>query len=320
MIDHVAGPDPWRPAGGPTRSRASRFGYRLLLARIAHRIISAARSTLGFDGEALAIRNGIRWKLDLREVVELSIYLFGAFERNTVKAYRRIIRPGHVVLDVGANIGAHSLPMALCVGATGRVIAFEPTAYAFARLLENIRLNPDLAPRITALQAFVVDSPTRRPHRAVYASWPLYDEPGLDPVHGGKLHGLGGSFTITLDDFVRREGLGRVDLMKIDVDGHECMVLDGAQRTLRDLAPTLILEVAPYGHEEQGHVFEACFRRVFEAGYSLFDEATMSPLASSGEELSSVVPGDRSINVIGLPAGKARGLPPRRGRGTLRPE
>ena len=68
----------------------------------------------------------------------------GAFEKRTVAAYSRLVRPGMTVIDIGANIGAHTLPLAKLVGPTGRVIAVEPTIWAVERLRANLDLNPPL--------------------------------------------------------------------------------------------------------------------------------------------------------------------------------
>ena len=66
-----------------------------------------------------------------------------------MRAYERLVRPGHVVLDVGANMGAPALPLARLVGPTGRVICFEPTDFAFQKLVTNARSTPDLIARMT---------------------------------------------------------------------------------------------------------------------------------------------------------------------------
>ena len=92
------------------------------------------RRLVGGGPELVTSRQGLTWQLDLREGIDLSIYLLGRFEPSTVRCYTRLVNPGDVVLDVGANIGAHTLPLARLVGEAGRVIAFELTRYAFLKL------------------------------------------------------------------------------------------------------------------------------------------------------------------------------------------
>ena len=74
-----------------------------------------------------------------------------------MQTYQRIVRRGDIVLDIGANIGAHTLHLAQAVGAAGKVWAIEPTDYAMAKLKANIALNPGLAARIVCCQLMLVD-------------------------------------------------------------------------------------------------------------------------------------------------------------------
>ena len=117
---------------------------KIRIARVLSGGVIGLRRTLGLPSEVTTRRGGVRWRLDLTEGIDLSIYLLGAFEPATVKLYRRLVKPGDVVLDIGANIGAHVLPLAVLVGDAGRVIAFEPTRYACRKLQANLALNPRL--------------------------------------------------------------------------------------------------------------------------------------------------------------------------------
>src|SRR2546423_292610 len=84
--------------------------------------------------------DGITFDLDLSEVIDTSIYL-GRYEPDVTAAFERFCRPGDQVLDIGANVGAHTLRLAKLAGETGRVYAFEPMDYAYAKLIQNVALN-----------------------------------------------------------------------------------------------------------------------------------------------------------------------------------
>ena len=86
-------------------------------------------------------RGGLRWMLDLDEGIDFSIFLLGSFEPDAVRCFEKRIKPGDVVLDICANIGAHTLRLARLVGSSGRVLAFEPTIYAYAKLRSNLELK-----------------------------------------------------------------------------------------------------------------------------------------------------------------------------------
>jgi hypothetical protein len=114
---------------------------KLRIARTLYWTLTGFRRILGGTDSARVSRRGIHWQLELREGIDLAIYLFGYFEYETFRAYRRLLKPGDTVPDIGANIGAHTLHLARCVSPSGRVIAFEPTAYAYNKLRQNISLT-----------------------------------------------------------------------------------------------------------------------------------------------------------------------------------
>jgi len=123
---------------------------KILIARFLSFYICGAR-TIFRKGTCIRVsRRGIIWKLDLNEGIDLAIFLLGGFEIRTLQLYKKIITEGDVVLDVGANIGAHTLPFAELVGKSGYVFSFEPTAFAYNKQLNNISLNPLLEKRISA--------------------------------------------------------------------------------------------------------------------------------------------------------------------------
>ena len=117
---------------------------KILIARMLYFLLHALRRPFGFRDQVVARRRGVVWNLDLREGIDLTIYVRGAFERDTLRALESLVREGATVLDVGANVGAHTLHLARLVGATGRVVAFEPTDFAMAKLRANLEANPEL--------------------------------------------------------------------------------------------------------------------------------------------------------------------------------
>jgi FkbM family methyltransferase len=269
---------------------------------MASRVVLSCRKLLGRPAQAQFVRDGIRWQLDLREGIDFSIYLLGSFEPATVRAYRRIVKPGQTVLDIGANIGAHTLPLARLVGPGGRVIAFEPTAFAARKLAANVALNAHLAARISLHQVMLVARKTDSLPPAVYSSWPLFEAEALHAKHRGRLMDTAGARPATLDELVAEMRLSEVHFIKLDVDGHEVAVLQGAGESLSRFRPVIALELAPYLHAEHGHSFEALVLLLTGAGYRLHDIAGLEPLPSEPSELRRIVPDGRSINALAIPA------------------
>jgi FkbM family methyltransferase len=272
---------------------------KVTLAGLASRAVIAGRKLTGGTASARVRRQGIWWDLDLNEGIDFSIYLLGAFEKSTANTLRKLVHPGNVVLDVGANIGAHTLPMAQCVGTSGRVFAFEPTDFAFAKLLRNLAINPDLEARTRASQIFLSADTRARLPEAVYASWPLSSEKEVHPKHRGQLVTTINAGTQALDDYVQQHGLAQVDLMKMDVDGQELSVLRGALGTLHKFKPLLVMEISPYMHGEQNHSFAELLELLKDVGYAFIDVDTRQPIPLIASELVHMIPDGASINAIG---------------------
>ena len=274
---------------------------KVSVAGVLYRFASFARRLTGRSPDTVVCTRGtFVWDLNLRDGIQLSIYLFGAFERTTARALARLLPPAGVAVDVGANIGAHTLPMARRVGHSGRVIALEPTRWAVEGLRRNISLNPGLARVITVHSAALV-APGESVSDEYYSSWPVSSAERRHAVHRGVPHSAEGSIALTLDELVAREALTRLDVVKIDVDGRELRVLRGASTTLSALRPSVVLELAPYALEEHGDSLEDLVDVFNEARYRFVDERSFTPLPADANALARMIPDGGSINAVAIP-------------------
>jgi FkbM family methyltransferase len=271
---------------------------KIALARVAHRAISAGRSLCGRSDRTEVTRSGIRWSLDLNEGIDFSIYLLGAFERSTVNTLKRLVREGDTVLDIGANIGAHTLFLAQSVGQSGHVFAFEPSDYAFEKLKANLAVNPRLRGRVTADQIMLTAEMAQPIKDGVYASWPLQADGELHPKHLGRRVSTKNAAAETLESYFRRNDIRRVDVIKIDVDGNELPVLQGGLEMLARFQPKIVMEVSPYVHDEENNSFEALIGLLKDCKYSLLHARTLQPLPLDAAHLRELVPDGAGINVI----------------------
>ncbi|WP_051340675.1 FkbM family methyltransferase [Azospirillum halopraeferens] len=162
-----------------------------------------------------------------------SLELYGDYARLEYEVFRRIVRPGDTVVDAGANIGVHTVHFSALAGPGGHVLAFEPQRALFQILNANLMMN-----RCANVQPlpFCVGAED---------GWVDFPQVPLDtPVNFG---GIGRDTpaarrertqTRAIDGF----GLERCDFIKIDVEGAEASVIEGARRTISGLRPTLCVE------------------------------------------------------------------------------
>ena len=207
------------------------------------------------------------------------------------------------MLDIGANIGAYTLFMARAVGGAGRVYAFEPTGYAYEKLRRNLDRNPALRDRVEAEQLLLADFAAGSGITSVCSSWPL--EAGTDAhvSHGGVRMPVGQARTSTLDAFCAERSIGRLQVIKLDVDGNECAVLRGAREPIERHQPLIVLEVSPCVYADTSpDRFEDFVEILHSFGYRLLHESTFAPMPADARALSALVPAGGAVNAIAIPA------------------
>lgn len=276
---------------------------KVSLARWLSRLIVGLRYLSGRQAEVEVHRRGALWDLDLREGIDLAVYL-GVYEAWLPRIAKEYLHSGCIALDIGANIGVHTLMFAQLVGPEGQVLAFEPTQFAFRKLQANISLNPELADRITAHQVFLTDgTDTNIPH-SVYASWPVTQKSqDIHPVLMGKRMGTEGAEGVSLDEFLAsfRESFTRLDFIKLDVDGNELVVLEGAIETIQTFRPTLLIEFSPALQADSDSWGKHWAELTDRIGYELRNPRDGSKVEKEAEALTRIVPYGASIDLIAIP-------------------
>ena len=121
------------------------------------------------DKNRIINRNNINYNINLREGIDLSIFL-GIQNENSISNINKItnINDKKIIIDIGANIGSVSLPLAK-IFRNSRIISIEPTIYAFSRLRKNVSLNPNLKKRIKLLNICI--SNKKMEIKEVHSSW-----------------------------------------------------------------------------------------------------------------------------------------------------
>ncbi len=184
-----------------------------------------------------------RWKVRMffpaqRKGFGKFIYAFREYYEPELAYLEKVLSPGKVFIDVGANFGVYTLVASKLVGTSGRVIAFEPTAQSFAILRQNIALN-----HFANVRAFQFALAQRRGKAWLYHGWdPVGNSLGKDPLCGNEGEEVQ---TEALDKLLEEKGIDRVHAIKIDVEGAEELVLRGAIRCLTTNRPIVIFEFNP---------------------------------------------------------------------------
>jgi FkbM family methyltransferase len=196
----------------------------------------------------------------------------------------KLLRPGMVVMDVGANIGEITLTSARRVGNLGRVYAFEPMPTLNARLQEHVDSN-----HLTQVTALCLGVSDHRGRAQIYAaSGEFHDgtnHAGLGTLYASSVRGaaVGEIELQTLDQVVRERDIQRVDLIKIDIEGSELPALKGATETIDRFHPYFIIEIQNDTAEQAGYQARDILDLLSRHDYRFFTigrKAKLSPLTA----------------------------------------
>jgi len=222
------------------------------------------------------------WWLAWNDEIGDAIFLWG-YEEAEQRFVERFLKSGMTVLDIGAHQGFYTLLASQLVGPQGRVVAFEPSPRERRRLCWNLRMNRcrnvrieplALAAREGELRLFLVKG----------------RETGLNSLRPPKVSEPVEVIPVqatTLDAYLGRSGIEKVDFIKMDVEGAELEVLKGAERLLqRTPRPVWIIEVQDIRTEAFGYSAKDILEFLWGRGFHWFkitQEGRLLPLASPEE-------------------------------------
>jgi len=177
--------------------------------------------------------------LNPTEHIQQQLFWYGYYEKELGDLLNKIVKPGDVFLDLGANIGYFSLLVATNSPSV-KVISFEPVAGLFQNMNDNVCLNN--IKNISTINAAVGETSEEK---ELFISGP--DNLGMSSFHhpenySGRKERVK---VVALDDWFKTCGLSKIDIIKLDIEGSELAALKGMKQLLEKQKPVLIVEMNP---------------------------------------------------------------------------
>mgnify|MGYP000259317266 CR=1 FL=1 len=241
----------------------------LHLQRIAYAIFGIYAS---FFSHQVVVRDGIKYALDLRESVDRGIFLLG-WEPLTIKWLHDNLQSGDTIIEVGANVGAHSLIMSSIIGSDGALHCFEPTDFAFKKLTTNFSLNPSLPSNSTLYQNYVSNTENIKSDHKIRSSWIVNKSDEISDQMDESFDGEIIALDVLFDD------LNKLDFIKIDVDGFDFKVLQGAKNIIAKYMPIVFIELGEKDLNKNGDSVKDIIK--------FFDDLNYSGVLESGQAIST---------------------------------
>ncbi len=203
---------------------------------------------------------------NLSDHVQSRIYFFGAYEPIEAFLFTSLIKPDSHIVDAGANIGFYSLVSESFLGQQGMIYAFEPVPHNYNQLLKNIELSQS-----SNIKVF---------KKGLWNKTEVL-EFSLD----AEMENNAGSFTLgnvqnarekvkcevtTLDSLVQEKQISKVDLIKMDIEGAELMAIEGAQQTIDQFRPSVLMEINQGACQRMNYSSSKIDKIFLQKGYKIF--------------------------------------------------
>jgi FkbM family methyltransferase len=215
------------------------FYAHLLKINRARKLARIKRDNGNKDRFRYSFQFGYTMDLRMNDHIAQRLLLSRGYETEVSTAIFALVRPGMIVLDIGANIGLHTLHLARRVGSCGQVLAFEPNTIAREELLKNIYMNHIKNVKVLEIALWERDGEEvfYFPEDGMEAMGGLQRNSQFKVAYESKVQ------TARLDTILTQLEVRRIDFIKIDVEGAELRVLRGAGSILDvDWRPPILYE------------------------------------------------------------------------------
>ena len=179
--------------------------------------------------------------VNLEEWIQQHIFFFGMYDIPGINYIKRTLQPDDVFIDIGANVGTYSISASGCLDKAmgGAVFAFEPVGFIYERLIENIELNK--IDNIHPNKLGIMDD-----NKTIELFLSSKENLGMSSIfhHDTESGEKEKVEAVKLDDFITDYDIGKVSVIKIDIEGAEIFALKGMVNTLKKFRPVLLIEIS----------------------------------------------------------------------------
>lgn len=241
------------------------------------------------------VRNNINWELDLREAIDLTIFIFNNFEKSILETSKKLINNKKMdIIDIGSNMGVHTLNLSKTFEKS-RIYSIEATDFAYKKLIKNLSLNHNLT-NIYTHQIFLTNKIKKQ--QKVYSSWNLENHKKMKHTkHMGILKSTSNAKSMSFDSFIKKMKIKRKTLIKFDVDGNELFVFKSAKKYLNNYKPYIIMELAPYLYKENGYSSKELLDYILSFNYKFYNLETDNEIKNI-YQFSQKINDGTSVNVF----------------------
>jgi FkbM family methyltransferase len=277
-----------------------RFATSIYKLAYSAKVLPAHKYRKGASEKAIADRRlyktkyGDKFWLNKTSYIDKNIRDFSIWEPVSTKIVKNVVKPGDIVLDIGANIGYYTVIMSKIVGEQGKVLAFEPTKHFGEVLKENIKVNN--LENVTVYEYGLSDKDTNSN---------IFIGDNSATIHWAENKGnLINNETIplkTLDSMIDSLKIEKINFIKIDVDGHEPFFLKGAWKTISKYKPKILLEIDHAHYLKAGFTAWDFYNEIKDRGFHIYSEKNMSEYPSLDSFLFECGNFDHGMNVLIIP-------------------
>ena len=214
---------------------------------------------------------GLKLKIYPGNEIFRAIFVRGIYDPNLIVVVNTFLKNGSVFIDVGANMGYFSLLASKTVGKNGKVFALEPSSRDFGRLQDNVKINglQNIYPLRLAVSGKV--GPIKllvacEERSALNTTGSEFSFKGVEKVDVEEVD------STTIDRFVRKHYTnGRLDFLKLDIEGSEACALHGAINAIKKYRPAIMLGVNPVALKACGSTVEELQEILKSVEYKVYE-------------------------------------------------